>query len=156
MKATFDVPASKVEADVSTLSTNVSTLSTNVGTLSSLTTTAKSSLVAAVNELDSDIGTLSGKLSNMTMVKVSKTVSLPDGTGTAQTVDVDLSSFIPSGKAIHAVSHVFLGSYSIPYVAGGVTKTYITTKSSTSISITNTSTAWNNYTLSCVLFLVDV
>ena len=57
MKATFDVPASKVEADVSTLSTNV-------GTLSSLTTTAKSSLVAAVNELDSDIGTLSGKLAN--------------------------------------------------------------------------------------------
>ena len=65
MKATFDVPASKVEADVSTLSTNVSTLSTNVGTLSSLTTTAKSSLVAAVNELDSDIGTLSGNITQL-------------------------------------------------------------------------------------------
>ena len=138
------------------LSTDIGNVDAKVGTLSSLTTTAKTNIVAAVNELDSDLGTLSGKLSNMTMVKVSKTVSLPDGTGTAQTVDVDLSSFIPSGKAIHAVSHVFLGSYSIPYVAGGVTKTYITTKSSTSISITNTSTAWNNYTLSCVLFLVDV
>ena len=97
-----------------------------------------------------------GKLGNLTMVKVSKTVSLPDGTGTAQEVEVDLSSFIPSGKAIHAVSHVYLGVYSIPYVAGGgVVKTYMNTKTNTSIKFMNSTTAWTNYTLSCVLFLVD-
>ena len=89
MKATFDVPASKVEADVSTLSTNV-------GTLSSLTTTAKSSLVAAVNELDSDIGTLSGNITKNGYMNWSQT-SVASGNWITNTGYNNSSGYKPSG-----------------------------------------------------------
>ena len=49
--------AAKSEADTNTVS---------IGTLSSLTTTEKSNLVGAINELDSDLGTLSGTVSQHT------------------------------------------------------------------------------------------
>ena len=137
------------------LSTDIGNVDAKIGTLSSLTTTAKTNVVAAVNELDSDLGTLSGKLGNLTMVKVSKTVSIPDGTQTQQNINVDLSSYVPSGKALHAISNISIGSYCLPYVVSGSVKTWVGSRSGNTITISNTSTAWSNYTLSCVLFLVD-
>lgn len=103
-----------------------------------------------------EIATLSGKLGNLTMVKVSKSVSIPDGTQTQQNVNVDLSSYIPTGKALHAISNISLSDYCLPYVVNGSVKTWIGSKpGNTQITISNTSSAWNNYVFSCVLFLVD-
>ena len=47
------------------LSTDIGNVDAKVGTLSSLTTTAKTNIVAAVNELDSDLGTLSGNITQL-------------------------------------------------------------------------------------------
>lgn len=46
----------KLQGQIDDLVTKDTTLQTEIGTLSNLTTTAKSNLVSAVNELDSDIG----------------------------------------------------------------------------------------------------
>lgn len=61
-QTTFDVPAGKVNGDVGVLNTKV-------GDLSSLTTTAKTNLVSAVNEIDSDVSALNGKITNLIKTK---------------------------------------------------------------------------------------
>ena len=92
------------------------------------------------------------KLSSLTLVKARITgVVVPDGTQTEQAVTVDLSDFVPSGKTIFGMSTVFLGDYSLPYLGVGVTR--VEKLSGSTLTIKSTSSAWDGFTLTCVLYL---
>ena len=97
---------------------------------------------------------LNSNLASLQMVKISKMVTIPDGTQTTQTVDVDISDFIPSGKSIHSISNARLTNYMLPYISG-TQMTWIEgiNPSTNIIKIKNTSTMWNNYSLTMVAFV---
>ena len=65
-------------------SSEFDTLAGRIGTLGNLTTTAKGSTVAAINELDSDIGSLSDQMGNL-IKRTTKTVNLSAGSQTGST-----------------------------------------------------------------------
>ena len=86
----------------------------------------------------------------------SLTISIGDGTAGAKSKDLDLSSFIPEGKKIVAFSNATIGSYVLPYIiTNGTTKTYIALiiNGGKGLRITNTTSAWENFSFSVVLYL---
>lgn len=92
------------------------------------------------------------KLNGLTLIKVTKTITIPDGTQTEQTITVDLSDFIPSGKTLHSISDIRLSGYALPYIYGS-TLTRVWTIGSTSLTIKSNTSAWNNYTFYATLFV---
>jgi hypothetical protein len=98
------------------------------------------------------LNALYSKLSGLQLVKVDKTVAIPDGTQTEQTVTVDMSDVVPSGKVIHSISDARLSQYALPYISGSKF-TWISTINDRSISIKSTATAWNQYLLHVTLFI---
>ena len=61
-------------ADIATLKSQMTTVISNIGTLSNLTTTAKTNLVAAINEIDADLTALSTKIGDLsTLTTTNKT-----------------------------------------------------------------------------------
>lgn len=95
-------------------------------------------------------------LAGMQIVPVTITgIMLPDGTSSQTNTILDLSSFVPSGKSIHTISNIKFGIYPLPYVSNGNVLTYVADLSNDNkLTIVNKSTAWNNYTLRCVLFCI--
>jgi hypothetical protein len=71
---------------------------------------------------------------------------------TEQTVTVDMSDVVPSGKVIHSISDARLSQYALPYISGSKF-TWISTINDRSISIKSTATAWNQYLLHVTLFI---
>lgn len=96
---------------------------------------------------------LNSKFSNLQLVKVDKTVTIPDGTQTEQTITIDMSDVVPSGKVIHSISDVRLSQYALPYISGGSKFTWVSGINNNSISIKNTATLWNQYLLHVTLFI---
>ena len=69
------------------------------------------------------------------------------------TYDIDVSSYLPSGKYVHAISSVHLGQYVLPYFGANMsTSTYVEMFTNNTLRIKNTTSAWNNYILYAVLF----
>lgn len=106
-------------------------------------------------EFDTLNGTVSGladQIANMQLVPVNITLNISANSS----IDVDLSSYIPSGRTLNAISHARLAQYSLPYVESGVVKTYISNINATGkkITIVNNASAWTSYGFMCVLFLV--
>lgn len=98
---------------------------------------------------------LNDKFGGVQIVPVAVTTTLPDGTSSQTTTILDLSSFIPSGKSIHAISNIRMGMYPLPYVSNGNVLTYAMTLSSDNkLTIANKTIAWNDYPLRCILFCV--
>lgn len=61
-------------ADIAALQSQMTTVISNIGTLSNLTTTAKTNLVAAINEIDADLTALSTSIGNLsTLTTTNKT-----------------------------------------------------------------------------------
>lgn len=107
---------------------------------------------------DSAIAALSarqGKLLNdaingFTLVKVQ--IQIPQIPANS-TYYINLSSYVPSGKYVHAISSVHLGQYVLPYFDAGMsTSTYAEMYTNNTLRIKNTASAWNNYVLYTVLF----
>lgn len=97
--------------------------------------------------------TLNDKFGGVQIVLVETLVSLPDGTSYATTTTVDLSSYVPSGKTIRAISSMFISDYAIPYVENGNVMTYVArVVQGNKISIINRTTEWTGYTMHLVLF----
>lgn len=64
----------QILADIATLKGQMTTVISNIGTLSNLTTTAKTNLVAAINEIDADLTALSTKIGDLsTLTTTDKT-----------------------------------------------------------------------------------
>lgn len=118
-------------------------LSNRIGTLSSLTTTNKTDLVSAVNEVN-------GNLSGLRLIKITKTVTVP----ASGSVDVDFSSSVPAGTTVFAISNIRLGNYVLPYISGSsFTWAEQINPSTKKLTIKNTATVWTNYELTFVLFV---
>lgn len=98
---------------------------------------------------------LNDKFGGVQIVPAYVEITLPDGSNSQTVTIVDLSSFVPSGKSIHAISNIKLGIYVLPYVSNGNVLTYVAEISyDNKLTIVNKSTAWNDYVLRCVLFCV--
>jgi hypothetical protein len=68
------VDLAQILADIATLKGQMTTVISNIGTLSNLTTTAKTNLVAAINEIDADLTALSTKIGDLsTLTTTDKT-----------------------------------------------------------------------------------
>ena len=81
---------------------------------------------------------------------VSKTITIPDGsTSSPKTVDVDLSSDLPTGASIVGVVSASIGGYRLPYTSsGGVSQTWVyRVVNSTTVMIENTTTGWGTSTI---------
>lgn len=87
-----------------------------------------------------------------TLVRVHKLISVPENS----TVEVDLSSYVPSGESIFAISSMKLGRYVLPYISSLDSSAYTCAVGleNNKLSIRNTASAWNNYVLDAVLFCV--
>ena len=137
-------------------SNSLTTLSNNLGDLSSLTTTIKSSAVAAINEVKDGVDTNSGAIANMKLVYFTAlNLTIPDGRTNLQTIDVDFSSVVPSGKTLVGNTVVKLGNYNLPYrSADGAMNTWVDSVSDVTkkIRIHSNATEWTNYTLRVILF----
>ena len=92
----------------------------------------------------------------MLLVKVEKTVTIEDGRQTIQTVEVDVSSYVPSGKSIVGNSVIKLGNYNLPYRSDdGTLNTWVeyVNDASKKIRIKSNASPWSNYVLRTILFV---
>ena len=109
---------------------------------------------ADVVQMQNDISQLNSRfassLNNLKFKFVSKTISIPDGsTSSPKTVDVDLSSDLPTGATIVGVVSASIGGYRLPYTSsGGVSQTWVyRVVNSTTVVIENTTTGWGTLTI---------
>lgn len=81
---------------------------------------------------------------------MSKSITIPDGsTASPKTVDVDLSSDLPTGASIVGVANASIGAYRLPYTSNsGVSQTWVyRVINSTTVVIENTTTGWGTSTI---------
>ena len=103
--------------------------------------------------VDASISAIQTAMGGVKMKAVSKTVTIPTGRQTQTQTSVDFSSDIPSNARLVGVD-VTLGDFHLPYLSSG--NTWIGKMWEKAIRIDNTSGAYNNYTMSAVLFYVEV
>ena len=104
----------------------------------------------AINELNTGLTTLNSRLGSCGMIAYSNTVTIPANSSK----EFDLSSLVPSGATLHAISNVSLGGYALPYAENGVIKTYLYAFNPVSkrFTIQNNTSAWTNYDIRFVIF----
>lgn len=146
------------EGTISTHTTDISGLDTRLDTAEGDITslegivgdgqqTVGSDLTDAVTQLNSSFAS---SLNNLKFKFVSKTISIPDGsTSSPKTVDVDLSSDLPTGASIVGVVSASIGAYRLPYTSNsGVSQTWIyRVTNSTTVVVENTTTGWGTSTI---------
>lgn len=93
---------------------------------------------------------ISTKLGSCGMIAYSNTVTI----GANSSKEFDLSSLVPSGATLHAISNVSLGGYALPYAENGVIKTYVYAFNADTkkFTIQNNTSAWTNYVIRFVIF----
>lgn len=74
-----------------------------------------------------------------------RTVTLPDGTTTAQDVTIDYGDVLPSGTYLMS-ANIVLGNLNLPYFADKVPRTFIFKITGKTAVIRNQATVWSNYT----------
>ena len=104
----------------------------------------------AINELNTGLTTLNSRLGSCGMIAYSNTVTIPANSSK----EFDLSSLIPSGATLHAISNISLGAYALPYALDGVIKTYVSVFNADTkkFTIQNNAGAWTNYVIRFVIF----
>ena len=101
---------------------------------------------ASVSAIRTDMGAVK-------MKAVSKTVTIPNGRQTQTQTNIDFSNDLPSNARLIGVD-VTLDDFHLPYLSSG--NTWVGKMWEKAIRIDNTSGAYNNYTMSAVLFYVEV
>lgn len=109
-----------------------------------------SDLIDAANTLNTGLTNINTKLGSCGMIAYSNTVTIPANSSK----EFDLSSLVPSGATLHAISNVSLGGYALPYAENGVIKTYVYAFNPVSkrFTIQNNTSAWTNYDIRFVIF----
>lgn len=80
------------------------------------------------------------------------TVTIASGTQSTATQTINFSDVVPSGKVPYGVV-LTLGSYQLPYInASGNVVTWISNLSNTSVTISNKTSAWSNYSYYLTVF----
>ena len=104
----------------------------------------------AINELNTGLTNISTKLGSCGMIAYSNTVTIAANSSK----EFDLSSLVPSGATLHAISNVSLGGYALPYAENGVIKTYVyaVNADTKKFTIQNNTSAWTNYVIRFVIF----
>lgn len=109
-----------------------------------------------VTDLSETVASNTDAIANMKLVHFTAlNLTIPDGRTTLQTVDIDFSSVVPSGKTLVGNTVVKLGNYNLPYRStDGVLNTWVDSVSNVTkkIRIHSNATEWTNYTLSVILF----
>lgn len=108
---------------------------------------------ARVDSANASISAIQTAMGGVKMKAVSKTVTIPNGRQTQSQTSVDFSSDLPSNAHLIGVD-VTLGDFHLPYMSSG--NTWLGKMWEKTIRIDNTSGAYNNYTMSAVLFYVEV
>lgn len=103
-------------------------------------------LTDGVNQVYSS---LNNSLNNLKFKFVSKSITIPDGsTSSPKTVDVDLSSDLPTGASIVGVMSASIGAYKLPYTSNsGASQTWVyRVTNNTTVVLENTTTGWGTQT----------
>ena len=126
----------QIQADITNLQTSFGAVNSKVGTLSNLTTTDKTSVVNAINEIKENQPLI------VKYIEVSATIN--QGTAASpSSIEIDLSSYAPSGKYLYNAL-VTIGNYSLPYIGPNVsTYTYVNRITSNKIFIYNGGASWS-------------
>lgn len=103
--------------------------------------------------VDTSISAIQTAMGGVKMKAVSKTVTIPNGRQTQTQTSVDFSNDLPSNARLIGVD-VTLNDFHLPYLSNG--NTWVGKMWEKAIRIDNTSGAYNNYTMSAVLFYVEV
>ena len=90
----YNQDMAKIDAGIHAAKVEADTNATNIGDLTNLTTTTKTSSVAAINELDSDLGTLSTTVGNHTTAIADNTSHIGDLTNLSTTAKNNLVSAV--------------------------------------------------------------
>ena len=90
----YNQDMAKIDAGIHAAKAEADSNATNIGDLTSLTTTAKTSAVTAINELDSDLGTLSTTVGNHTTAIADNTSHIGDLTNLTTSSKSNLVSAI--------------------------------------------------------------
>ena len=103
--------------------------------------------------IDTEIAAIQSDMGAVKMKAVSKTVTIPNGRQTQTQTNIDFSNDLPSNARLIGVD-VTLDDFHLPYLSSG--NTWVGKMWEKAIRIDNTSGAYNNYTMSAVLFYVEV
>lgn len=110
-------------------------------------------LEGRLDGVDTSISAIQTAMGGVKMKAVSKTVTIPNGRQTQTQTNIDFSNDLPSNARLIGVD-VTLGDFHLPYLSSG--NTWVGKMWEKAIRIDNTSGAYNNYTMSSVLFYVEV
>ena len=126
--------ATTIQGAIDALDTNVDANTANIGTLSGLTTTAKTNLVAAINEVNSNVGDAQTEIDN-----AETALGVLTATGTYDNT---------------ALSSNFYKSLGTPAttLAGSLNNLALNLANATGSSITDTGAVNNNYTISGIAY----
>ena len=106
-------------------------------TFSALNTSNKT-LPGAINELNN-------KLVDFDITYKIGTITIPDGTSSPTTTQIDITDIKPSGYSSYGAI-LCLREYQLPYIqSNGSAGTWVTYLNNTRVSITNRAGAWSNY-----------
>ena len=106
-----------------------------------------------IDGVEASISAIRADMGEVKMKAVSKTVTIPNGRQTQTQTNIDFSNDLPSNARLMGVD-VTLGDFHLPYLSSG--NTWVGKMWEKAIRIDNTSGAYNNYTMSAVLFYVEV
>lgn len=94
------------------------------------------------------------RLSNFKFITVQQTVTIAAGSSGNPTQTTITINNIPSGKNIFEAMSMWLGGYRIPYITNnGAVQTWISGISGSTITFSNYTSAWSNYSMSAVLLI---
>lgn len=135
-KLPFDTGANTYSVSFANLATYIRD-KLNSLTFSTLNTSNKT-LPGAINELNN-------KLVNFDITFKIGTITIPDGTSSPTTTQIDITDIKPSGYSSYGAI-LCLREYQLPYIqSNGSAGTWVTYLNNTRVSITNRAGAWSNY-----------
>lgn len=103
-------------------------------------------------KIDNEFDGVKGKLNNVGVISVIKTVTIPSGATAIQRYTVDFSADLPPGAVIVGIN-VLLDGVNMPYInESGAVGTWVSLVTGRTIRITNRAGAYPNYPLYATIF----
>lgn len=103
-------------------------------------------------KIDNEFDGVKGRLNNVGVINVVKTVTIPSGATAIQRYTVDFSADLPPGAVIVGIS-ALLDGINMPYInESGEVGTWVSLVTSRTIRITNRAGAYPNYPLYATIF----
>lgn len=116
--------------------------------------TVSQNVVGAVAELLQSISAIRSNMGGVKIKAVRRTVTIPSGSNNMSETTINFASDLPNARLVGV--DITIGDFRMPYSMNGTTVgTWISRLRAQSIVINNTVGAYNNYTMTALLFYVD-